>query len=380
MFEDFCNSENNADKKVKFDIDKINTQNKYKYEEDTSYNAQTNEPYYNYYARKRVSLYKTEMCRSFEESNQCKYGERCQFAHNKSELRSIQRHPRYKTEICKTFWDIGTCPYGKRCCFVHTKENQTTINSMKDLNVTNNCADSQNKNIFDDIICNRIKESEIHMEKDTDQNKQIDIIHLSEKQHNIEIKNHCTKDNIYLHTEKILDNQLQIPQSNKTNLNVTTTAISVISVFQNRTGYQYEKNINGFKINDEVLRYIFENSASESNAINMLTNNNAIQEKSAKLNFDKISNYNDNLSYRINFRSKYDLLYLKNNNNFHNSRPFWHSNASSVWIPANKSICYIKKPKMINFRRTYQPKAPGEPIMFSCDRNLVNFVFKNLKM
>jgi hypothetical protein len=79
-----------------------------------------------YYARKRVSLYKTEMCRSYEEAGHCKYGERCQFAHKSSELRNIPRHPRYKTETCRTFWEEGNCPYGKRCCFIHT-ENKSLL-------------------------------------------------------------------------------------------------------------------------------------------------------------------------------------------------------------------------------------------------------------
>lgn len=70
---------------------------------------------------KRITLYKTEMCRTFEETGTCKYGIKCQFAHDRSELRNIQRHPRYKTEICKTFWEQGNCPYGKRCCFIHTE-------------------------------------------------------------------------------------------------------------------------------------------------------------------------------------------------------------------------------------------------------------------
>lgn len=70
---------------------------------------------------KRITLYKTEMCRTYEETGTCKYGPKCQFAHDRAELREISRHPRYKTEICKTFWEQGNCPYGKRCCFIHTE-------------------------------------------------------------------------------------------------------------------------------------------------------------------------------------------------------------------------------------------------------------------
>ena len=70
---------------------------------------------------KRVVLYKTEMCRTLEETGHCKYGVKCQFAHDRSELRQVARHPRYKTEVCKTYWQLGRCPYGKRCCFIHSE-------------------------------------------------------------------------------------------------------------------------------------------------------------------------------------------------------------------------------------------------------------------
>lgn len=65
------------------------------------------------------SLYKTELCRSWTETGACRYGNKCQFAHGKDELRTIMRHPKYKTEICKTFHTQGTCPYGTRCRFIH---------------------------------------------------------------------------------------------------------------------------------------------------------------------------------------------------------------------------------------------------------------------
>lgn len=70
---------------------------------------------------KRFRLFKTEICRTFEETGSCKYGSKCQFAHSQEELRPIPRHPRYKTEVCRTFWEQGTCPYGKRCCFIHNE-------------------------------------------------------------------------------------------------------------------------------------------------------------------------------------------------------------------------------------------------------------------
>lgn len=68
------------------------------------------------------SRYKTELCRPFEESGTCKYGDKCQFAHGSHELRSLARHPKYKTELCRTFHTIGFCPYGPRCHFVHNAD------------------------------------------------------------------------------------------------------------------------------------------------------------------------------------------------------------------------------------------------------------------
>jgi len=95
------------------------------------------------------NLYKTELCRSFEEMGTCRYGSKCQFAHGISDLRPVLRHPKYKTEVCKTFHTIGTCPYGKRCRFIHIPPSQrlpgdkeasadTTRNFINNNNVNNN--------------------------------------------------------------------------------------------------------------------------------------------------------------------------------------------------------------------------------------------------
>ncbi|KAJ0064058.1 hypothetical protein NL108_017846, partial [Boleophthalmus pectinirostris] len=66
--------------------------------------------------------YKTELCRTFQESGACKYGAKCQFAHGPQELRGLSRHPKYKTEPCRTFHTIGFCPYGARCHFIHNAD------------------------------------------------------------------------------------------------------------------------------------------------------------------------------------------------------------------------------------------------------------------
>lgn len=78
---------------------------------------------------RKLGLYKTELCRSWEEKHSCRYGAKCQFAHGEDELRVVSRHPKYKTEICRTFWVSGSCPYGKRCCFIHTELPNAGANS-----------------------------------------------------------------------------------------------------------------------------------------------------------------------------------------------------------------------------------------------------------
>lgn len=78
---------------------------------------------------RKLGLYKTELCRSWEEKGSCRYGNKCQFAHGEQELRRVSRHPKYKTEICRTFWVSGSCPYGKRCCFIHTELPNAGVNA-----------------------------------------------------------------------------------------------------------------------------------------------------------------------------------------------------------------------------------------------------------
>jgi len=71
--------------------------------------------------------YKTELCKSFTETGNCRYGTKCQFAHGKEEVRGLLRHPKYKTETCKTFHSTGTCPYGTRCRFIHTRAKEEAL-------------------------------------------------------------------------------------------------------------------------------------------------------------------------------------------------------------------------------------------------------------
>lgn len=82
------------------------------------------------------SRYKTEICRSFEETGECKYGDKCQFAHGSNEMRFTNRHPKYKTQYCRTFHSFGFCPYGPRCHFIH---NDSEAAIEQDASVNNEC-------------------------------------------------------------------------------------------------------------------------------------------------------------------------------------------------------------------------------------------------
>lgn len=69
-----------------------------------------------------MSRFKTELCNNLIELGNCKYGDRCHYAHGAHELRQVsRRHPKYRTEKCKNFELTGKCPFGPRCSYVHPK-------------------------------------------------------------------------------------------------------------------------------------------------------------------------------------------------------------------------------------------------------------------
>lgn len=82
------------------------------------------------HVNKQRSLFKTELCRSWEEKGRCPYGNKCQYAHGTRELRPVARHPKFKTEVCCTFVTTGTCPYGRRCRFIHKNVPITAIGNQ----------------------------------------------------------------------------------------------------------------------------------------------------------------------------------------------------------------------------------------------------------
>ena len=81
--------------------------------------------------------YKTELCRAYQEQNNCIYGDRCMFAHGLWELkRPVNRHPKYKTQKCVAFEEQGLCMFGTRCSFLHEKIGtaEEIVDSMLKLN------------------------------------------------------------------------------------------------------------------------------------------------------------------------------------------------------------------------------------------------------
>jgi len=93
---------------------KINNNQQHDDESDTSSDSGSVESHY-----EGKSRYKTELCRSWEETGYCRYADKCQFAHGHEELRHVSRHHKYKSELCNNYHYEGTCMYGIRCCFIH---------------------------------------------------------------------------------------------------------------------------------------------------------------------------------------------------------------------------------------------------------------------
>ncbi len=49
-----------------------------------------------------------------QERSRCVYGDNCQFAHGRRELREVVRNTKYKTKPCQKYWITGYCVYGPR--------------------------------------------------------------------------------------------------------------------------------------------------------------------------------------------------------------------------------------------------------------------------
>jgi len=80
---------------------------------------------------KRNALYKTELCDTFTEFGECKYGDHCQYAHGEHELHDkpvVVLPTSYKTVRCKNYWGNNSfCPFGSNCRFAHDNIDMTRL-------------------------------------------------------------------------------------------------------------------------------------------------------------------------------------------------------------------------------------------------------------
>lgn len=83
---------------------------------------------YSHFYYSHGNLYKTELCRLYEETGLCHFNTRCKFAHGTEELRVVFRHPRYRTKLCDNYHNTGFCPYGPRCYFIHQHKTGSQTN------------------------------------------------------------------------------------------------------------------------------------------------------------------------------------------------------------------------------------------------------------
>ena len=72
--------------------------------------------------------YKTELCKSWLETNFCKYANKCRFAHGKQELYQKDTiEGKYKIKPCYSYNYYGYCMYGTRCNFIHDQRRLQNI-------------------------------------------------------------------------------------------------------------------------------------------------------------------------------------------------------------------------------------------------------------
>jgi len=117
--------------------------------------------------------YKTELCRQFSENGECKYGDKCQFAHGVVDLKDVNRHPKYKTDYCKTFHSKGFCPYGPRCHFIHEfyEKNTEILDSSNNKLKQDN---SKKQTVKSSLLLNKQQQEDINLNSQID--KQLEAI------------------------------------------------------------------------------------------------------------------------------------------------------------------------------------------------------------
>ena len=65
---------------------------------------------------------KTTLCTNWETNQTCPFGEGCQYAHGKEELRPrLKIQHKYRTRPCYSFFHKGACSFGENCAFSHER-------------------------------------------------------------------------------------------------------------------------------------------------------------------------------------------------------------------------------------------------------------------
>ena len=125
--------------------------------------------------KKNDPKYKTELCKSFMETNFCCYGNKCRFAHGYKELVVKKQINHYKQKTCNSFFNKGYCPYGSRCNFKHDERKLEQIgvpyyfSHLISLHLPQLKTCSR-LNVFTDI--SSMKEKEIEREKEKEREKE----------------------------------------------------------------------------------------------------------------------------------------------------------------------------------------------------------------
>lgn len=113
---------------------------------------------------KDIVLYKTELCRNWVERGDCRYKDRCRYAHGPEELRPVARSNQYKTKLCKSYHESGSCLYGVRCTFIHriVNDNQPVSNTITPVKEADTCPQKNASKIENEPITSSSNRNQIY--------------------------------------------------------------------------------------------------------------------------------------------------------------------------------------------------------------------------
>jgi hypothetical protein len=232
--------------------------------------------------------YKTEMCKSWIQTNFCVYGNKCRFAHGAHELFSKSSNTNnYKQKDCKSFVENGFCMYGMRCNFRHGEIKLKEINRSYYSYVLNCYSEDKLKEYLEEEKCKNGRISDrrqFNMGSSHIFNK--NKFTIMNDEHGTACKTHAT--NSLLNHHQLQNDKIQ----NKKRLSVfqqfTTKLYSSLS--ENSTENNSEN-----ECDNDTEPFSYTNSNSKSNYYNdKLTNVNT--------NFDDLLN-SSNSSSDINERN-----------------------------------------------------------------------------